>query len=229
MKKVAFILSFICCLFIIVSCEIDNYKAPDAKIYGGIYDSQTNELIQQDIINGALIEYVELDWEPAQLQYMIFKQDGTYRNNLMFAADYMIRPASGNFVVPEVQTITVEGETKVDFFVQPFLRLKDCSIVKTGNEVIASFKLEQTLEGIVSSIALFASREPSLGASYFQASNIINISAPANPETVYTVKINLDNVSSILKPGGLYYFRAGALFNSAGAKYNYAPAVRIGI
>jgi hypothetical protein len=229
MKKVAFIFGFLCCLFIIDSCEIDNYQAPDAQIYGGIYDSQTNELIQQDIINGALIEYKELGWENGQFQYMIFKQDGTYRNNLMFAADYTIRPASGNFVVPEVQNITVEGETKVDFFVQPFLRVKECSIVKIGNEVIASFKLEQTLEGSVSSVALFASKEPSLGASYYQANAVVNVSAPADPVTLYTVKINLDNVNTVLIPGEMYYFRAGALFNSPGAKYNYAPAVRIGI
>lgn len=229
MKKIAFIFSLFCCLFIIDSCEIDSSQAPNAQIYGGIYDSQTNELIQQDIINGALIEYKELGWENGQFQYMIFKQDGTYRNNLMFAADYTIRPASGNFVAPEVQNITVECETKIDFFVQPYIRVKECSIVKTGNEVAASFKLEQTVEGLISSVALFASKEPTLGANYYQTSSVITVFAPADPEIVYTVTINLENVSSVLIPGELYYFRAGALFSSPGAKYNYAPAVRIGI
>ncbi len=227
MRKINSILSIFVCALVICSCKLDNYDEPNAQIFGGIYDSQTKELIQQDIVNGALIEYLELGWENGQFQYMIFKQDGTYRNNLMFEGDYTIRPVSGNFITPDVQNIIVKGETKADFFVQPYLRIKDCNIVKSGNLVVASFKIEQTIDGSLSSIALFACKESSLGANYYQASSVIPITLPADPEITYTVMINLEDESSTLISGKKYYFRAGAMLNVPGAKYNYAPAVVI--
>src|SRR5690554_6827376 len=92
-------------LILFYSCELDNYAAPDSTIYGGIYDEITNELIQQDIINGVQIEYIEHGYNNPQTQYLILKPDGTYRNNLMFANTYTITPVRGNFVPIDSETI----------------------------------------------------------------------------------------------------------------------------
>ena len=217
-------------LFIVSSCELDNYKGPDAKLYGAIYDNQTNELIQQDVINGSQIEYTELGWGAiAQFQYMIFKADGTYRNDMMFAGEYSIRPRRGNFVDPPVDTVTIVGETKLDWSVQPFIRIKDCTIAKVDTAIVATFRVEQTVTTNVIAISLFASIEPSLGANYSQVKTVQNINAVVAPATVYTLKIYLAANSSVLKPGNSYFFRVGALISNSGAKYNYAPAVRIDI
>jgi len=216
-------------LFIVGSCELDNYEGPNAKLYGAIYDNQTNELIEQDIITGSQIEYTELGWANAQFQYMIFKQDGTYRNDMMFAGDYSIRPTRGNFVDLPVDTVTISGETKLDWSVQPFIRIKDCTITKVGTEIVATFRVEQTVTTNVKAISLFASIEPSLGAGYSQVKKVQNINAVVAPATVYTLKIDLAANSSVLKPENSYFFRVGALISNSGAKYNYAPAVRINI
>ncbi len=229
MKRIKLFISILLGLVLVVSCELDNYEGPNAKLYGGIYDNQTNELIEQDIINGSQIEYTELGWDNPQFQYMIFKQDGTYRNDMMFAGDYSIRPTRGNFVDIPVETVTIVGETKLDWFVQPFIRIKDCTITKVGTEIVATFRIEQTVTTNVKAISLFASREHSLGASYSQVKKTQNVNAIVAPATVYTLKIDLSANSSVLKPGNFYFFRVGALISNPGAKYNYAPAVRIDI
>ena len=49
-------------LFAVTSCdllEIDNYDGPNATIEGKILDIETGELVEQDIIDGAQIEFIE--------------------------------------------------------------------------------------------------------------------------------------------------------------------------
>src|SRR5690554_4274096 len=115
------------------SCELDqldNYDGPNATISGGIYDYQTGELVEQDIINGMQIEYVEHGFDNPQTQYMVVKNDGTYRNNLMFSGTYTIQPVRGNFVPVEAQEIEVSGDTRHDFEVQPYIRVRNVEIQK---------------------------------------------------------------------------------------------------
>lgn len=73
MKIIALYLSTLLCLLVLVSCELDNYEGPDSSVSGGIYDSETNRLVEQDIINGAQIEYMEHGFENPELQYMVVK------------------------------------------------------------------------------------------------------------------------------------------------------------
>lgn len=218
-------------LFLLSSCElseIDNYDGPNATINGGIYDYETGELVQQDIINGMQLEYTEHGFDNPQIQYMVVKNDGTYRNNLMFAGEYTIRPVRGNFVPMESEEITVMGNTVKNFSVQPYIRIHDASIEKEGNKIIARFRLEQTVSNDVSRIALFAHAEPNVGSTLNTVSAGININGVTNDVQEYSLEINLEG-NAALVAGGQYYFRIGALINAPEARYNYAPAVRITI
>jgi len=209
--------------------DLDNYDGPNASIHGGFYDVATSELVQQDIIQGVQIEYIEEGFENPEVQYLIVKNDGTYRNNLMFAGTYTIRPVRGNFIPVAAEEIQVKGDTKVDFKVQPYIRIKDLKIEKQGNKIVAAFHLEQTVDNKVSKIALFAHREPNVGSPLNTVSSVMNIDAVTHTATEYKLEINLTENSSQLKAGSQYYFRVGALINAPEAKYNYAPAVRITI
>ena len=55
--------------------EIDNYDGPNASIEGKILDIETGELVEQDIIDGAQIEYIEHGFENQEIQYMIIKNN----------------------------------------------------------------------------------------------------------------------------------------------------------
>jgi len=219
-------------LFLLGSCELnelDNYDGPNATISGGIYDVDTGELLQQDIINGMQIEYVEHGFENPQIQRMIVKTDGTYRNNLMFAGTYTIQVVRGNFQPVEPEEIKVEGNTVKNFEVRPYIRIRDAVIERQDNKIVATFNLSQTVTNQVSRLGLFVHEEPNVGEPLNQLASVVNFNAVSNDVTRYSLEINLDANAAVLQSGKEYYFRVGALIDAPEAKYNYAPAVRIGI
>jgi len=230
MKYIHIIYRLLIILLVAVSCELDNYDGPDASFYGSILDYETNEPIEQDIINGTQIEYIEHGFANPITQYMVIKNDGTFRNDLMFSGTYTMILVRGNFIPTDSMEIEVtSGNNERDFIVQPYIRVVDANIQKSGNKITASFKLDQTVTNTVKGIGLYAHPEPTVG----QPMNIVKseqtLNVVTNPETVYNLEIDLTANSNLLKPGKQYYFRVGALINVAQAKYNYAPAVRIGI
>lgn len=217
-------------LFLLGGCELndlDNYEGPNAAINGAIYDKETGELVQQDIINGMQIEYIEHGFENPQTQYIVVKNDGTYRNNLMFAGDYTIRPVRGNFVPVEAEEIVVKGNTVKNFEVQPYIRVRNTKIEKQENKIVATFNLDQTVTNNVSRIGLFAHQEPNVGAPLNTVSSVVNLNEVTNDVTLYRLEINLEAHAGTLKAGNKYYFRVGALVDAPEAKYNYAPPVQI--
>ncbi len=232
MKTIRFYTTVLVSLFLFNGCdlqEIDNYDGPNATINGGIYDELTGELLQQDIINGMQIEYVEQGFDNPQIQYMVVKNNGTYRNDLMFAATYTIRPVRGNFVPVDEQTIEVAGSTRKNFEVQPYIRIRNAVIEKRENKVVATFNLEQTVTNKVSRIGLFAHEEANVGAPLNLVSSVTNINAVTNDVTEYRLEINLDAHNETLEPGNQYYFRVGALIDAPEAKFNYEPPIRLSL
>ena len=113
---------------ILHSCELDNYDGPDATLSGRIIDKETGELVEQDIIRGTQIEFIEHGYDNPLTQYMVIKNDGTYANKMMFANDYTIQIRSANFPATEPVEITIKGNTTYDFEVIPYLRIKDVQI-----------------------------------------------------------------------------------------------------
>ena len=124
--KNSLILILLAC--ILNACSVDNYPAPDAKLRGTFLDIDTNEPVEQDIIRGSVIEFIEHGYASQTKQTMIVKNDGTYLNNLIFANTYTITPVRGNFVPLTPQEVQVTGETQLDFKVQPYIRVKDVKI-----------------------------------------------------------------------------------------------------
>lgn len=93
---------------ILHSCELDNYDGPDATLSGRIIDKETGELVEQDIIRGTQIEFIEHGYDNPLTQYMVIKNDGTYANKMMFANDYTIQIRSANFPATEPVEITIK-------------------------------------------------------------------------------------------------------------------------
>lgn len=219
-----------CVLLLFSACElsdIDNYPGPNATIHGGIYDMETGELIQQDIIRGMEIEYIEDGFANPEVQYMVVKNDGTYMNRLMFANTYTITPVRGNFVPVGPKGVRIQGDTQIDFHVLPYIRVKNVQIDQQGDKIVASFNLQQTVPQRTSKIGLYVHREENVGEPLNIVSTESIINTVVDEATVYTLEIDLTAHASQLRPGHSYYFRVGALMTAPEAKLNYAPAVRL--
>jgi hypothetical protein len=214
-------------VFALASCKKDNYDGPTAGLSGSFIDAQTNELVQQDIISGTQIEFIEHGYDPFERQYMIVKVDGTYANTLMFANTYTITPVRGNFIAVAAQDLEINGQTKLDFKVTPYIRVKDASITKSGTKVIATFRLQQNVINNVQKIGLYAHSDSRVGEPMRLVAAEQTINAVTDPAHVYTLEIDQAAHSATLKTGTAYYFRVGALIAIGEAKLNYAPAVKI--
>ncbi|MCE7060735.1 DUF3823 domain-containing protein [Dyadobacter sp. CY343] len=216
-------------LLLLTGCSIDNYPAPDAQLFGTILDAETNEPVEQDIIRGSAIEYIEHGYESQTKQLMIFKNDGSYRNNLVFSNTYSIAPVRGNFVPVTPQDVQVNGATQLDLKVQPYIRVKDVKIEKVGTKVVASFKLQQTVINNVRKIGLYAHPEPTVGEPMRTALAEQEINAASDPNKTYRIELDQAANSNVLKTGSQYFFRVGAIIDAPESKFNYAKAVRLAL
>lgn len=213
------------------SCELDNFEGPDASISGAFYDIETGKLVEQDIINGTKIKYEEQGWNNPEQQTMVVKCDGTYQNTKIFSGKYDFYFEESNFI-PPVRLINHEikaGDNRLDFTVQPYIRIPGSVIKREGNKIVARFIVAPTVNMPVESIGLFAHTDYAVGAELAHVKTQVSINAVVSEPTTYTLEINLNDKSDILKSGKTYYFRVGAKIKATGAKYNYAKALQITI
>lgn len=251
MKKIYYLIFFITSLlFGVTSCEIDNFPGPDAQVYGAIKDSLGGGLVETDAngTTGSLIGVYELGQYAANplRKTWIIKQNGEYRNNLVFSNDYKFEFTSCNFF-PQSQTQTVNpGENKIDFTVVPYIRIKNLSITydAAAKKINASFSLEGGRKSVkVSTLKLYAYTDMYVGENVKKTLSVgtgtptRSLTGAAQtivPGTVYTLSIDLAANQGTDKNGfGVhrnYYFRVGAMAVQAGVgtiRYNYAPYVVI--
>ena len=211
----------------VTSCEKDNYDAPDSSIFGSFIDEETGQLVEQDIYNGTVIEYVEEGYSTTET--MVVKNDGTYRNNLMFSANYTMTPVRGNFEPLEPRQVRGSGATQVDFLVKPYLRLEDVEIFRNGDIIRASFKLTQTGFDKVKTVGLFVFPEPTVGYQMNTVKVEMAVGERFKHPQQFNINLNIPANSANLKTGKSYFFRVGAIVDVPEAKFNYAPAIRITI
>jgi|SRR5690554_763880 len=214
---------------ILSSCELDNYDGPDATLQGSFIDGETQELVQQDIIRGTMVKIIEHGYDPVAPQYIRAQPEGTYVDKMLFPNTYTIQPERGNFVQVEPQEIVIKGETTLDFVVTPYIRVKEASIAKVGDKILATFKLQQNVPNNVGRIGLYVHPEPIVGEPIRTIASEMAINAVVDPEQTFTLEIDVPSNSSRLEAGKQYFFRIGALIDVPEAKFNYAPSVRLGI
>lgn len=211
------------------ACEVDNYPGPNAALSGSFIDIETNELILQDVIRGTMIELREHGYDPVTPQYLKVKNDGTYANTLLFANTYTVQPVRGNFIAVDPQDFEIKGNASLDFQVIPYIRIKESSIVRNGDKIVATFKLQQNVENNISKFGLYVHSDPNVGEPFRLIAVENNINAVADPDEVFSLELDIPSNSSTLVTGRHYYFRIGALIGIGEAKLNYAPVVKISI
>ncbi|WP_126974468.1 DUF3823 domain-containing protein [Gynurincola endophyticus] len=210
-----------CSLF---SCTLDNYTIPSSTLHGSFIDKETGELIEQDIIRGTQIEYQEGRFTTNQ--YIIVKADGSYYNSQLFSGTYRITPVRGNFEPVETATVDINGDTKLDFKVLPFLRIKNVSIFKNGTKIRALFKVQQTGFDNVLKLGLYAGGDAAVGANVNLDYVEIPVGSTVNEDQYYTIELNTENNSKLIK-GRSYFFRVGGVIDAPEAKFNYARSIEL--
>jgi hypothetical protein len=240
MKKI-FYVSFIvaCLLTLVTSCEIDDYPGPDAQVFGAVKDSLGGSLVEQDIQTGSQIEVQELGFQTLVSQFWVIKNNGEYRNNLVFSNDYDIYMRNGNFFPYTLKNVTIKpGENEIEFRVYPYIRVKNAIITLnlTDSLVVATFNLEAGKPIVkVKSIRLYAFSDQYVGEyiKFATAGTVFtqtfNPTIAINPATNYTLSIDLKQNRALFKKGRSYFFRVGAMADVAGVgtiRTNYAPCVK---
>lgn len=210
------------------SCELLNFDGPNAQFHGAIIDKETGDTIPQDIIDGSVIDYIEQGFEVPEIQRLLFMVDGTFRNNIMFSADYEMIPVRGNFFSPDTVSIHLNaGDNKYDFQVTPYARVEDVHLEigeqKGKNYLVARFKIDQIAEAPVKSILLSMDKNPNVGLRYNERTFGRNIGKVVGPDDEQVLWMLLTN----FKEGQKYYIRVGVLMDIPEAKHNWNKAVRI--
>jgi hypothetical protein len=222
------LLAVIAAAMALTACEIDNYSGPNAGISGRFIDAETGEMVAQDIIRGTQIDMLEHGYNATTPQYHLrVKTDGSYANTMMFANTYTVQPVRGNFVAVEPQDIDVNGITELDFNVLPYIRVRDATIARSGDRIVASFRLEQTIPTNVRKAGLYVHYDASVGEPFRLVAAEIDINGVVDPNQVHSVEIDVPANSSLLVSGQEYFCRVGAIIDVGDAKANYSPTIRI--
>ena len=148
MKKILVLLSL---LALATSCDwfvFDNQEYYNAQVQGRILDSKTGQPMQFAFPNTATISIIEEGWkdlsgqpaESAQTWYV--KCNGTYVNNLVWAAKYRMDTKKQNFYPVSIPFELQKGANTVDFTVTPYCRILDPVITYEGGKIVARFKVE---------------------------------------------------------------------------------------
>ncbi len=231
MKTIRSISFILLAVAVMTSCELDNYDYPQGSLHGALIDQETGDTVQSDIFDGARLALIEIneEFENPQKQYFVIKPDGSYRNDLVFEGLYAVPPIEdGNFHPTDSTSVTIEGDTQFDLEVTPYIRITDVDLILDGMDLTATFKLEQTVpDSIHITFAnIFAHTEPTVGKTHRLDDEEIFLGAAAVPDSVYTIEWDLGR-SRAIDENVAYFFRVGAVVDVPGARYNYAPAVRL--
>jgi len=245
--KVHKLLIILTSILILSGCDmfkIDNYEGPNASISGGIKDEVTGALVETDIQtgtsqNGSVIKVHEKGWPEGTPISWIVKNSGEYQNDMVFAAHYRVIFEDCNFYPFNIDDLHVKkGKNTHDFQVTPYIRVKDVNITRSGDEIVATFKLQAGKPEVrLSAVRLFAFSDMYVGemVKYNITGPAYQTFSPAatiDENTTYTLRIDIpSNKNEFFKyTNKNYYFRVGAIANVSGVgtvRHNYAPYVVI--
>jgi len=246
MKKTLYILSLFTSLVLFAtSCQKDNYPYPNAQVFGAIRDSISGGLIETDLNSGSQIGVYEQGYATPVIRNWVVKQNGEYRNNLVYSNTYNFVFQSCNFFPYSLNGVEIKaGENPIDFQVIPYIRLKNVSITydAAANKINATFSIEGGKPTVkVASVTLFAFTDIYVGNYVKKALKpdngpwVLSITGAAqtiNPATTYTLSIDLAQIDNakVFAIHRNYYFRVGAMGIQTGVgtiRTNYAPYVVI--
>ncbi|MFC0513036.1 DUF3823 domain-containing protein [Mucilaginibacter angelicae] len=230
-----------CMLLLYAGCKkYDNYKAPDAGVFGKVTDVETGKGLETKLPGGGVIRFLQNNkakYPSPQPIDISIKADGSYSASQFFADNYKAFPLNGPFIYAGDSVNVVlssNGKAQLDFKVIPYYRISAAVTDSTFNYTVN--KAPENDSKLVELIFM-VSKDPVVNENV--SSNV------AGPGTYYA---NLWKVptggtpdaaiigipqtftfhwADTRLPKGEYYFRMGArASNSPNSTYNYSPVIR---
>lgn len=241
MKKMTVILTALVLSVGLVSCEMDNYDAPEATLQGQITD-QNGQPFQTANGKGSMsMRIVETSFAHGDESIVVtpqdlnMNQDGSYINVKLFAGTYAVIPYQGAFY-EDLKAETVELQngktTTANFTVTPYLTLEWVKepYIDPAGYLKASFRFIRNAKAGFDTPApkdclLYISRTEYCGteADGNYTPNVTNLSADMEGQ-----EIELSSKIPI-KYSMTYWVRIGARVNDTYQKYNFTDIKEIDV
>ena len=213
---------------VLFSCnDLDNYNAPSGGIKGTIFDALTNEPVPLPVqgSTGVIINLTEQNTSATKSIDFYAKDDGTYENSQVFNGDYNV-VVNGPFVQKAEATVSVNGQTELNFNVVPFSRI-EASASATGQTVTITYNVTTSSPDFnVTEVYGYWNFAPGIdnsGSNYAE-----KITVKINTGTIVfdlgNSPIFKSNLYKINDNGNKVYFRIGAKTNGG---VNYSKIIQL--
>ncbi|GGM93559.1 hypothetical protein GCM10010967_28400 [Dyadobacter beijingensis] len=212
---------------LLCACKIDDVDAPDSTFEGKLVDAGGNGIQLEQGASSARLKMEELSWSNAPLPlFLNLKQDGSFINNKLFAGNYRVTPVEGPFYPVAEKTVDIQGSTKLDFTVIPYLNVNWVGepALNADKKLSVSFKFQSNPapEGLNKpnplDYQLFISTNQYVGNNNWDNTAV----GAVVPVTAAREGENITITSSVpMKYSTTYYVRVGVRVNDTYKKYNY--------
>ena len=222
MKKIMKMRNIYCLLLIImsvVSCSVDNYDAPSARLSGKVIDNVTNEMVENGGTNsGTIIQIFEGNSKQPILSQSF--PDGHFVNAALFPGNYKLFAVGAFRIVGDTMRISIPNEVEIK--VLPNVRLKATlqSFVGTTATVKVEYikvHADETLNQLA--IVWSTIDNPNLFTFFGggQKTETVTSQNLTTGEKVFTI--------TGLTAGTKYYIRAAGRTFAPGDYYNYSTTI----
>lgn len=150
MKKALSIIACVLTLsFAVTSCDwfdLDNMESWDAAVEGQILDIETNEPIQFE--QGSTINVVEQGWQSQANQAWAVKNNGSFKNTLVFAGSYVMNTLSNNFMADPQSFELKKGNNTVNFKAKPYVRIVNPTVTMEGDKIKVTCSVKSSIAAV---------------------------------------------------------------------------------
>ncbi len=256
MKKNRLIIAAALCISLAASCDwfrLDNQEGYNASVHGTIKDSKTGEAVLSEIygsssvwwssITTGYMKIVELNWDAESQQTWNVKNNGTYRNNLVFAGDYRMETYDANYYPVTTEFSLKKGDNTVDFTVTPYARVLDHKIsydasTKKIEATVTVEASDPSKTPVFSEIRLCCYTDSFVGSGlnnckYDSGAVARNVTPGTDGRATVTLSIDTQNSANVseFKYEREHYVRlavcaAGQGVNTS-SRYNFSPTYRL--
>lgn len=251
MKNFKYLFLAVAAVLCMTSCDwfvLDNMEGYDATIYGKIIDAETGELVLSEISNSTgNIKVVEQGWtEEGAQQTWYVKNNGTYRNNLVFSGDYIMRTSDANYYPVNTPFQLKKGDNEIDFYVTPYVRIIDhkISFNATDSTIVAKVKVQvadKVKTPTLKDVRLCCYSDNFVGSvlnNCKKSEGAFAENVPVDENGVAEVDLVIDAKkkganASVFKYDRIHYVRVAALAVGDGvntsARYNFSPTYSLSL
>jgi len=237
-KSSVFFLAIGTILLILCSCNknLDNYKSPNATIYGAILDSKTNDTLffANDLGQCGYLFLYQTNYGSSSISTSItsdYGYNGVYQNAGLFDGTYQIVP-TGAFYYTDTITQSINGKTKIDLKVSQWIYVTLQIGIVTNNSITVTYTAvsNDSANQVMARVAAMLFNTPYPDINHYISSGGISgriLHSVGSSQNIYTFTDTFTGLAS----GTTYYIRAGSRTATStinpNSYYNYSSVVAV--